>query len=138
MTIQANRIPLKCFLIDDDVDDQEIFFMALQQFDESITCDFANDGARAIDKLSLVENVPDCIFIDVNMPRMNGIECLEILKKMDHLKEVPTCMFSTSADHTLVDRAKELGAVDFIVKPPDIFVLAEMLGKFFKLNVVSK
>ena len=80
-------------------------------------------------------NVPDCIFIDMNMPRMNGIECLEQIKKMDHLKDVPVCMFSTSADPTLVAKTKALGAVDFIVKPADITVLSEMLGQFFKLNV---
>jgi hypothetical protein len=57
---------------------------------------------------------------------------------MDHLKSIPTCMFSTSADHVLVGRAKALGAVDFIVKPPDIFVLSGMLGQFFNLNVITK
>jgi CheY-like chemotaxis protein len=131
-----SRAPAKCFLIDDDLDDQEIFCMALQQFDDSIECEFANDGAKAIEQLRANKGrIPDCIFIDMNMPRMNGIECLEQIKKIDHLKEVPACMFSTSADPTLVARTKDLGAVDFIVKPADITVLSEMLGQFFKLNV---
>ena len=136
MTTSAQRIPERCFLIDDDLDDQEIFFMALQQFDEAIQCDFANDGAKAIEILKAdTLNVPDCIFIDMNMPRMDGIECLEQIKKMGHLKGVPVCMFSTSADPTLVGKTNALGAVDFIVKPADISVLSEMIGQFFKLNV---
>jgi len=136
MTISVKSSPPRCFLIDDDLDDQEIFFMALQQFDASIRCDFANDGAKALEQLKADEaNVPHCIFIDMNMPRMEGIECLEQIKKMTHLTGVPVCMFSTSADPTLVARAKILGAVDFIVKPADISVLSEMIGQFFKLNV---
>ena len=136
MTTSAQRIPERCFLIDDDLDDQEIFFMALQQFDEAILCDFANDGAKAIEILKADKlNVPDCIFIDMNMPRMDGIDCLEQIKKMDHLRDIPVCMFSTSADPNLVARTKVLGAVNFIVKPADISVLSEMIGQFFKLNV---
>jgi len=136
MTTSAQRPPERCFLIDDDLDDQEIFFMALQQFDETIQCDFANDGVKALEILKAYGlNVPDCIFIDMNMPRMDGIDCLDQIKKMDHLRDIPVCMFSTSADPTLVARTKALGAVDFIVKPADISVLSEMIGQFFKLNV---
>ena len=136
MALSLKTNPAKCFLIDDDLDDQEIFFMALQQFDESIQCDFANDGAKAIEQLEADKgNVPHCIFIDMNMPRMNGIECLEQIKKADRLKDIPVCMFSTSADPTLVARTKELGALDFIVKPADISELSEMIRQFFKLNV---
>jgi CheY-like chemotaxis protein len=136
MTTSAQSTPQRCFLVDDDLDDQEIFFMALQQFDEAIQCDFANDGVMAIEILRADKlNVPDCIFIDMNMPRMDGIDCLEQIKKMDHLRAIPVCMFSTSADPTLVARTTMLGAVDFIVKPADISVLSEMIGQFFKLNV---
>jgi response regulator RpfG family c-di-GMP phosphodiesterase len=128
--------PTRCFLIDDDLDDQEIFFMALQQFDESIQCDFANDAATGIENLKADGvNVPHCIFIDMNMPRMDGVECLERIKKMDHVRNIPVCMFSTSADPVSVARTKELGAIDFIVKPADISVLSEMIGQFFKRNV---
>jgi PleD family two-component response regulator len=71
----------------------------------------------------------------MNMPRMDGVKCLEQIKKMDHLRDIPVCMYSTSADPTLVARTKVLGAIDFIVKPADISVLSEMIGQFFKLNV---
>ena len=139
MNIPVKSIPARCFLIDDDLDDQEIFFMAVQQFDESIRCEFADDCATAIEQLKADKmNVPHCIFIDMNMPRMDGIECLEQIKKMDHLRDVPVCMFSTSADPTLVARTKELGAVDFIVKPADISVLSEMLGQFFKTKCATR
>ena len=137
MTISGKSIPPRCFLIDDDLDDQEIFLIAMQQFDTSIQCDFANDGAQAIGQLKADEaNVPGCIFIDLNMPRMNGIECLEQIKELPHLKDVPVCMFSTSADPVSIAKTKALGAVDFIIKPADITALSEMLGQFFKINVL--
>ena len=124
-----------CFLIDDDIDDQEIFYMALQELNRSIDCKFASDGVNALETLTRDELfLPHCIFIDTNMPRMNGVECLEQIKKISRLRNVPVCMYSTSADPNLVAKTKSLGAVDFIVKPADISELGCLLGRFFVLN----
>ena len=59
-----------CFLIDDDIDDQEIFGLAIKEIDYSIQCTFANDGAEALQKLSTtaLNFLPDYIFLDLNMP----------------------------------------------------------------------
>ena len=127
---------MKCFLIDDDIDDQEIFLMALQDFNNSIDCQFASDGVHALETLMANELfLPHCIFIDINMPRMSGVECLENIKKIERLQNIPVCMYSTSADPAVVAKAKALGAADFIVKPSDITELSDLLSKFFKLNV---
>ena len=127
---------MKCFLIDDDIDDQEIFSMALREYNESIHCYFANDGIKALEKLEHNNSfIPNCIFIDINMPRMNGVECLEHIKKINRLKLVPVCMFSTSADPYIVEKTKALGARDFIVKPPSISVLSTLLSQFINSNV---
>ena len=136
---QLTGTSLKCLLIDDDIDDQEIFSIALQEFGQSIDCRFACDGVDALETLRRDELfLPHCIFIDINMPRMNGVECLERIKKIDRLKDVPVCMYSTSADPKLVARTKSLGAVDFIVKPADISELSNLLSRFFQLNVNFK
>ena len=137
--LSTGKNAVKCFLIDDDVDDQEIFSMAIQDFSTSIDCYFANDGVKALETLVTDELfLPHCIFIDINMPRMNGVECLAKIKEIGRLREVPVCMYSTSADPALVAKAKELGAADFIVKPADITVLSGLLSQFFELNVNSK
>ena len=137
--VSTSSIPLKCFLIDDDIDDQEIFSMALQEFNDSIHCYFADDGVKALEKLNVDESfLPNCIFIDINMPRMNGVECLEQIKRINRLKLVPICMFSTSADPTIVAKTKALGATDFIVKPASISVLSRLLKQFISLNVNAK
>lgn len=75
---------------------------------------------------------PGGIFLDVNMPKMNGVECLEELRKIDRLNNVPIFMCSTSADPRIIAKAKELGASDFIVKPSTISEFATVLAEVNK------
>lgn len=117
------------FVIDDDLDDQEIFVMAVEKVDPEIECTFANDGVHALERLRNENSLkPECIFLDVNMPRMNGIECLEELRKFDKLENVPIYMCSTSSDPKIIGKIKELGARDFIVKPSTIVEFAAVLA----------
>ncbi|MDQ3051687.1 MAG: TonB-dependent receptor plug domain-containing protein [Bacteroidota bacterium] len=126
------------FLIDDDIDDQEIFSIALQGTNVDTNCIFANDGIIALEKLnSDITLIPDLIFIDMNMPRMNGQQCLMELKKMDRLKSVPIYMYSTSADPVSIEENKQLGAEDFILKPSDIQLLSSMLGNIIKRRMLQ-
>ena len=122
-----------CFLIEDDVDDQEIFCMALEAIDRTIICSFANNGYDAIEKLKSDTTFnPDCIVIDVNMPKMNGIECLKMIKKMPRLSETRIVMYSTSEDQGIIDKCKDLGANDFIVKPSSLDSLINILSKLVR------
>jgi CheY-like chemotaxis protein len=115
------------FFIDDDVDDQEIFGMAISEVDPSIVCLFANDGIEALEKLGNLNHLPDAVFIDLNMPRMNGKECLLEIRKLERFREVPVYIYSTSADPKLVEECNELGAKQFIVKPPGLQLLTDIL-----------
>jgi CheY-like chemotaxis protein len=110
-----------CFLIDDDPDDQEIFFLAWQHVDPAVKCVYANDGIYGLEKLRKEPPLqPELIFIDLNMPRMNGVECLKEIKKLNHLRNVPVYMYSTAADPAVISECKFLGAKDFIKKSPAI------------------
>jgi len=112
---------LTTFLIDDDSDDQEIFFIAVKEAFESAQCFFANDGIYALEKVRTNTSfIPDLIFIDINMPRMNGVQCLAEIKKIKHLQKVPAYMYSTSAEISIVEECKKLGAADFIKKHIDV------------------
>lgn len=126
--MRTNTTSLNCFLIEDDLDDQEIFCMALCAFDDTIHCTFANDGVDAIEKLNGIANTPDFIFIDMNMPRMNGLQCLTQIKMIDRLKQIPVYMYSTSADPNAINEAMALGACNFIVKPANISELTNALS----------
>ncbi|WP_236676327.1 response regulator [Chryseolinea lacunae] len=112
---------MRYFLIDDDPDDQEIFCLAIHDVEPTIDCIRTNDGVQALQKLNTIPHiVPHCIFIDMNMPRMNGIQCLLEIRKIDRLKDVPIYLCSTSSDPRMIAETKAMGAIDFIIKPSNI------------------
>ncbi len=122
----------QCFLIDDDPDDQEIFMMALEDVGKKIDCICASNCVEALEKLhNEPDYYPDYIFVDINMPKLNGIECLKAIKKLDRLKHVPVYMYSTSADPKIISESKQLGAADFIVKPTTVGKLTSILSTLF-------
>src|SRR5215210_7683066 len=107
-----------CLLIDDDPDDQEIFLMCVKKLDKNIDCKTSDDGLEAISMLMSNEKfIPDYIFLDVNMPKMNGIECLKEIRKIEKLKDTKIFMYSTTTENNMVNESKQFGADDFIVKP---------------------
>ncbi|HMF72487.1 MAG TPA: response regulator [Flavitalea sp.] len=123
----------ECFLIDDDLDDQELFLMALERVDKNINCHMANNGIDALKRLSEVNGfIPDYIFLDINMPKMNGMVCLAEIKKLAHLDRSEILMFSTSSDVRIVQASKALGANHFFVKPPSMDLLIETLAKVLR------
>lgn len=125
-------------LIDDDVDDQEIFLMALEQVDSTLCCTVENDCLKALEKLNSDRSfLPRYIFLDINMHKMSGIECLIELKKNGHLNNSKIIMYSTNSDKKIIDKSKELGANDYLVKPPSIASLIESLTSILKRNPIS-
>ena len=122
-----------CFLIDDDIDDQEIFTLVLKSVNPSITCITANDGIEAITKLTAEETFnPDFIFLDLNMPRMDGKECLQEIKKIDRLIRVPVIIYSTSTEQNDVLVTRALGASGYLEKQSSVAELRNRLAHFFK------
>ncbi len=119
---------LTVFIVDDDLDDHEIFLMATKEISAGIHCVFASDGVDALEKIHACTSfVPNFILVDINMPRMNGIKCLVELKKIPRLANVPVYMYSTSAAPAIVEECKKLGAVNFIKKYIDINDLKQEL-----------
>jgi CheY-like chemotaxis protein len=133
-----------CFLlVEDDLDDQEIFQMCLKNINQDIICRIANEGEEAINMLRADLNFrPDVIFIDVNMPRMNGIECLNQIKQMDHLKASKVFMYSTTSEKGVLEKTKTLGAEEFIIKPTKTSLLKDKLSAIYsiclKVNEIKK
>jgi CheY-like chemotaxis protein len=116
-------------VIDDDTDDRELFTEALASVDPVIVCDQATDGAEALKWLITKEiDQPDIIFLDINMPVMDGWQFLMRLKKEEAYKHIPVIVYTTSS--TLKDKriADDLGALCFITKPDAFGSLKNMLG----------
>lgn len=119
------------FLIDDDKDDQEVFAIALNEVDESIVCSTARDGVEAMDILHASVFFPDCIFLDLNMPRMNGKQCLKEIKGMEELKNIPIFVYSTSSSSGDMRETLGMGANAFITKPSELKTLVRVLKDIF-------
>ena len=114
-------------MADDDPDDLELFDEALRGIDSSIEFNFASNGKELIEKLRLDGHTAQIIFLDINMPEMNGWECLENLKKEDQLKDIPVIMYSTSSTEAYGKRAINSGALAFYVKPHSFLLLQDFL-----------
>jgi len=112
-------------LVDDDRDDQQFFIEALDKLENVTLGGLANNGKEALDKLMQSDKLPDFIFLDFNMPMMNGIECLAELKRMPLIKDIPVFMLSSAFEQSKLSR--KLGAKGFIKKSADIAVFRREL-----------
>lgn len=104
-------------LIDDDEDDRDIFLSVIQESHPSIRCEIAINGQDALNKLAPLEVLPQLIFLDLNMPLMNGSQFLLEMRRREHLRNVPVVILSTSSDKNTQSEMKALGAMHFITKP---------------------
>lgn len=105
-------------IVDDDADDRELFCEALHEVDTSVQCIACSSGTEALNMLKGgPQLVPDYIFLDLNMPRMNGWQCLHELKRMDGFKDVAVVIYTTSKIPEDTRNSKNRGALHFITKP---------------------
>ncbi len=120
--------PLCFFLADDDEDDVFLFREVLREVAPEAKFSSAMDGQDALDKLKSPHiPLPHIIFLDLNMPRLDGRECLRELKLDNTLKNVPVVMYSTSSQQRDVELCREIGAAAFITKPSSVVVLKKII-----------
>jgi len=105
-------------IVDDDADDRMLVIESVREIDETIECKIARNGEQALELLRNIEvPLPNFIFLDIRMPRLNGKKCLFEIKKDERLKHIPVIIYTTSK---AVEESKELramGAFHFISKP---------------------
>lgn len=107
----------KIFLIDDDLDDREIFHSALMSIGRNDEYSEAFDGMDAFQKIGEGKiSTPDIIFLDLNMPRMSGLEFLVKIRENPDYKEVPIYIYSTSSAKNDIDKCMTAGATGFVTK----------------------
>lgn len=125
--------------IDDDPEDTELFCEAVTYLNnsdfiyaekESVACVTANNGCMAIDLLAALKEMPDYIFLDINMPGMDGRQCLRHLKSDQLFCDIPVIMLSTTFDGQDAIALKALGAYDCIKKPCAFNDLVKVLSKY--------
>jgi CheY-like chemotaxis protein len=104
-------------LIDDDEDDQEIFLTALECTGKPVQCTVLDSARKALSEIASGRVETDLIFLDLNMPLMNGQQFLTEIKKEDKLREIPVIILSTSSSLATIEQVKHLGAHRFFTKP---------------------
>ena len=115
-----NLNQLKILLADDDIDDCIFFKEALVELLLSKHLTTVNDGEQLMQLLTNETNVlPHVLFLDLNMPRKNGFECLTEIKLSKKLKQLPVIVFSTSFEQEVVNQLYKNGAQYFIRKPSE-------------------
>lgn len=127
------------YLADDDSDDREFFADAVSEIDPDLILKQASDGMHLMDslfELSLAE-LPEFIFLDINMPGKSGLECLEEIRSHENLKQVNIIMLSTSSDPENIQRASKLGATFYAVKPSCFERLKSLLEEVLSMNFVG-
>lgn len=117
-------------LIDDDEDDQELFLSAVSQISTAVACTALADATQALSKLTSEELKPQAIFLDLNMPVMDGEQFLMEIKKHPNTSDIPVIMFSTSSQPASIQRTRSLGASDYIVKPDNYATLVKILSQY--------
>lgn len=125
----------RIFLADDDDDDCNVFEDALNEVNAETMLTVTNDGVELLDTLNAtVPPPPYVIFLDLNMPRKNGFESLEEIRKIKKLKEIPVVILSTSSSTEIIDRAFSLGANYYLCKPSSYPLLIKMIEKVLALE----
>jgi len=115
------------FLIEDDKDDQLFFIEALSGIENASLSHIAGNGKEALTALLKSDSLPDIIFTDINMPVMDGIECLSAISKDPRTRHIPVIVLSS--DISKVEAAERTGATAFIEKPSEYGMLRKQLER---------
>lgn len=108
---------LNILLIEDDAIEVMKFNRVLSTLDLKHKIVEANNGEEALTILKVKEVIPDIIILDLNMPKINGIEFLEILKADDFLKYIPAIIVTTSNNRKDILECYKIGIAGYLLKP---------------------
>lgn len=104
------------YMADDDSDDRYLMRKSLHEIDPSMTIVESEDGGELLSLLDTLSQGPDLILLDMNMPKVNGLEALMAIREKPMLRHVPVVMISTSAEPIEVANAYRLGINGYIKK----------------------
>ena len=124
-------------LADDDLDDCQFFQEALTELSITAPLTIVHNGEQLMQILHRdTESLPDILFLDLNMPRKNGFQCLGEIKREKNLQNIPVIIYSTSFQREVVQLLYKYGAHHYIQKPTDFKVLKQVV--LHALTIVSE
>jgi CheY-like chemotaxis protein len=121
---------------DDDFDDRMLVQEAFSEIEKAISCITVCDGLQLLQLLDKAQKLPDVVFLDINMPVMDGKACLMALKRDQRFRNIPVVIYSTTSNQTEIKDYLQLGAMSFIQKPDSYPKLCSCLARFVQsMNV---
>lgn len=122
-------------LADDDEDDRLFFTDAFEELKMKTVVKTVNDGAELMDYLQSPDaRLPHVLFLDINMPRKGGLECLREIRGSEDLKDLSVAMYSTSSSEKDIEETFVQGANIYINKPSDFGELKRILSEVLSIN----
>lgn len=130
-----NKDYMHIVLADDDVDDRLFFTDAFDELKISTKVQTFNDGAELMDYMNNEESLlPEILFLDLNMPKKNGIECLHEIKANPRFSNIAIAIYSTSSSEEHIEETFVSGANIYIKKPNDFNELKKVLSNVVTIN----
>ena len=121
------------------IDDDEEMIRAIALMLKMLNCEVMTfHSARAAVQALLAGKVPELFFLDLNMPEVSGLDMLEFLRRRKEWKELPIVMLSSEAADNMVDRALQMGANSYLIKPVTIQELEKAMRVVFQKHASIK
>jgi CheY-like chemotaxis protein len=127
--------PIRVLLADDDEDDRLFFSDAFREIKIKTQVESVNDGVELMEYLNQLKgDSPHILFLDLNMPRKSGLECLVEIKQLEMYKDMAIAIYSTSASDEDIEETFVLGANVYIKKPSNFNTLKKILEQVITIN----
>ncbi|GAA3774533.1 response regulator [Flavobacterium ginsengiterrae] len=138
MNLETKINPRNIFIADDDIDDRSIFAEALSELEPNVLLTEFEDGLQLMNALHSESSIPDILFLDINMPKYTGLQCLEMMKgTQSKFADIPVIILSTSNDPVTIQTAFDLGASFYAVKPASYNEIKFFLDTVMKMDWIS-
>jgi CheY-like chemotaxis protein len=129
----TDQLKTHILLADDDIEDCLLFSEALEEIRPYAQLTIVRNGEELMQLLNTKRELPDFLFLDLNMPRKNGFDCLAEIKMSERLRQLPVIIFSTSFEAQVVDLLYSRGAQHYICKPNDYDILTKVIQRAMTL-----
>jgi CheY-like chemotaxis protein len=130
-----SELPIHVLLADDDKEDRDDFIEAFKSIQMNTKVHIVKDGMELMDQLNDISlPLPDLLFLDLNMPKKSGLECLREIKKIDRLKNLTVVIYSVSTSDKMIEDSFVHGANVYIKKPAHLTVLKKILANVLTIN----
>ena len=128
--MKRHKTTLRVLLTDDDEGDRLVFKEIFEEMETDTIIQMVNDGKQLMDFLTNENNpLPHIVFLDLNMPNMNGLECLKEIRRFEKYSDISIAIYSTSTSEKDIEDSFLQGANIYITKPGDFNELKQVLAK---------